>query len=156
MRAEPFRMQYVNANWAGTDRTLGAMGEEEEPGKMALAEQIAPHVPYLRRFSRALTGSQQSGDAYVEALLEAVLADPASISGRNDTKVALYALLCRLWESITVNLKTSEPSDHWERAAQMKLANIEPRPRQAFLLTAVEGFGGDEAASILETDAKGL
>ncbi len=37
---------------------------------MSLAESIAPHLPYLRRFARALTGSQESGDAYVVAVLE--------------------------------------------------------------------------------------
>jgi len=124
---------------------------------MPLAELVAPHLPYLRRFSRALTGSQQSGDAYVEALLETILADPDSArSSDGNTRVALYGLLCRLWESITVNLQGAEPSDRWERAAQLKLANIAPRPRQAFLLTAVEGFSPEEAAEILGTDAEGI
>ena len=48
---------------------------------MNLAANIAPHLPYLRRFSRALTGSQHSGDAYVAALLEALIADPAQFEG---------------------------------------------------------------------------
>ena len=123
---------------------------------MALAELIAPHVPYLRRFSRALTGSQQSGDAYVEALLEALIADPSAFQRETEPRAELYRLLCRLWGSISVNLKSGEPKDHWERAAQMKLANISPRPRQAFLLTAVEGFSAEEVAQILETDSKGV
>ena len=87
---------------------------------MALAELVSPHLPYLRRFSRALTGSQESGDAYVEALLEAIVADPASARKGPDIKVVLYGLLCRLWESITVNLRGEEPSPAWERAAQLK------------------------------------
>jgi DNA-directed RNA polymerase specialized sigma24 family protein/CheY-like chemotaxis protein len=124
---------------------------------MALAELVSPHLPYLRRFSRALTGSQASGDAYVEALLEAIIADPSSIDATGSSiRTRLYALLCRLWESISLNLRASVPSDHWERAAQLKLANIAPRPRQAFLLTAVEGFSVDEAAEILETDDAGI
>jgi DNA-directed RNA polymerase specialized sigma24 family protein/CheY-like chemotaxis protein len=124
---------------------------------MALAELVSPHLPYLRRFSRALTGSQASGDAYVEALLEAIIADPSSIdSGASGIRTRLYALLCRLWESIGLNMQAAVPSDHWERAAQLKLANIAPRPRQAFLLTAVEGFSVDEAAEILETDQAGI
>src|SRR5690606_18071274 len=49
-----------------------------------------------------------------------------------------------------------EPADQWEKAAQSKLASIEPRPRQAFLLTAVEGFSVPEAASILSTDDSGI
>jgi DNA-directed RNA polymerase specialized sigma24 family protein/CheY-like chemotaxis protein len=123
---------------------------------MALAELVSPHLPYLRRFSRALTGSQQGGDSYVEALLEAIVADPASARQGSDMRVVLYSLLCRLWESITVNLRGDEPSVPWERAAQMKLASIAPRARQAFLLTAVEGFNTEEAAKILQTDGPGL
>ena len=31
---------------------------------MALAHAIAEHLPYLRRYARALCGTQKSGDAY--------------------------------------------------------------------------------------------
>ena len=40
---------------------------------MSLSMRIAPHLPYLRRFARAATGSQTSGDAYVAATLESLL-----------------------------------------------------------------------------------
>ena len=40
---------------------------------MSMSSRIAPHIPYLRRYSRALTGSQASGDAYVAAVLEALM-----------------------------------------------------------------------------------
>jgi DNA-directed RNA polymerase specialized sigma24 family protein len=124
---------------------------------MSIAEVVAPHLPYLRRFSRALTGSQQGGDAYVEALLETLVADPAAGGPiERNPRVGLYGLLCRLWGSVRLNLAGSEPRDHWERAAQMTLSNIAPRPRQAFLLTAVEGFSREEAAEILETDEAGI
>jgi DNA-directed RNA polymerase specialized sigma24 family protein len=123
---------------------------------MTVAELVGPHLPYLRRFSRALSGSQKSGDAYVEALLEAIVVDPSTIAGTSNPRVALYGLLCGLWESISLNLSGAEPADQWEKAAQAKLSNIEPRPRQAFLLTAVEGFTPAEAAEILRTDESGL
>jgi hypothetical protein len=111
----------------GVPRPFTAVGEGV--GNMALAELVSPHLPYLRRFSRALTGSQASGDAYVEALLEAIIADPSSIdSGTSGIRTRLYALLCRLWESIGINMQATVPNDHWERAAQLKLANIAPRP----------------------------
>jgi len=29
---------------------------------MSVAEQVTAHLPYLRRFARAVTGSQKSGD----------------------------------------------------------------------------------------------
>src|SRR5260221_7326934 len=117
----------------------GLAGGAGEEFLMGLAELIGPHLPYLRRFARALTGSQKSGDAYIEALLETVIANPHEIEADGgNLRVQLYRLLCRVWQSISLNLQTGTPSDHWERAAQLKLANMQPRPRQAFLLTAVE------------------
>ena len=44
---------------------------------MTLSAAVAPHLPYLRRFARALTGTQASGDRYVAAVLESLIADPA-------------------------------------------------------------------------------
>jgi DNA-directed RNA polymerase specialized sigma24 family protein len=123
---------------------------------MTVAELVGPHLPYLRRFSRALSGSQKSGDSYVEALLEAIIVDPSPVTAAGNPRNALYGLLCGLWESIGLNLAAAEPLDQWEKAAQAKLASIEPRPRQAFLLTAVEGFSVPEAAEILRTDEKGV
>ena len=32
---------------------------------MPKSQIVAQHVPYLRRYARALTGNQASGDAYV-------------------------------------------------------------------------------------------
>ncbi|MBV9692591.1 MAG: response regulator, partial [Alphaproteobacteria bacterium] len=40
---------------------------------MSMTATIGPFLPYLRRYARSLTGSQASGDAYVRALLEAML-----------------------------------------------------------------------------------
>jgi DNA-directed RNA polymerase specialized sigma24 family protein len=119
---------------------------------MSLADIVAPNLPFLRRYARALAGSQGGGDAYVEAVLEAVVADPALIrSGVTNAKVALYRLLCRLWESVSIN-RRPESGTTWERAAQAHLTQIAPRPRQAFLLTTVENFSIDEAAAILDVD----
>ena len=77
---------------------------------MSLAQQVAPHIPLLRRFSRALTGSQQSGDAYVMALLEALIADPDALRTDIPLRVALYHLLCKLWGSLKINLQSSAPT----------------------------------------------
>jgi len=116
---------------------------------MSLAANIAPHLPYLRRFSRALTGSQSSGDAYVAALLETLIADPSQFESGPNIRVSLYRNYCRLWESISLNLKAPGGSPEWEATAQRQLANIAPRAREAFLLMAVEGFNKDEVAAIL-------
>ena len=40
---------------------------------MSMTQTLAPHLPYLRRYARALTGSQAIGDAHVRAALQALL-----------------------------------------------------------------------------------
>ena len=42
---------------------------------MSRSQLVAEHLPLLRRYARALTGNQASGDAYVAAMLEALLQD---------------------------------------------------------------------------------
>ena len=82
---------------------------------MGVADRIAPQLPFLRRFSRALTGSQSGGDAYVAALLEAVIAEPSMIDEDADVRIALYRILCRLWGSLRINNMAETPSGHWEK-----------------------------------------
>lgn len=117
---------------------------------MNLAELIAPHIPYLRRFARSLTGSQSSGDAYVSATLEALVADRSIFPTDVDPKVALYKVFSRLWRSVDVNIADlPPPTDQWEAQARGSLSAITPLPRQAFLLLAVERFSHADGAEIL-------
>ncbi|GGA46422.1 response regulator [Pelagibacterium lentulum] len=117
---------------------------------MNLAEVVAPHLPYLRRFSRSLTGSQASGDAYVAAMLEALVADRSIFPEHLDPKVALYSVFSRMWRSVDINLHSlPETVDPWEAQARKSLKAIAPLPRQAFLLMAVERFSHAEGATIL-------
>ena len=67
---------------------------------------------------------------------------------------ASISMLCRLWNSVSLNLKPDAPADHWEASAQRRIAAIAPRARQAFLLTGLEGFSVAETAAILDTDAE--
>lgn len=105
----------------------------------------------LRRYARALTGSQTSGDAYVAAMLETLIADSSVFNSESDPRVESFRVISSLWSSLSINTEMM-PSDHWERAAGRKLEAITPRARQAFLLVSVEGFSLDETATILETD----
>lgn len=119
---------------------------------MSLAKIIAPHIPYLRRFARSLTGSQPSGDAYVEAVLQALVADATMFNQSVPPRVALYSILIRVWDSVDLNTAISPRTEVFER----RLDAMVPRARQAFLLTTVEGFSVQEAAAILDTDIPGL
>jgi DNA-directed RNA polymerase specialized sigma24 family protein len=117
---------------------------------MTLSMRIAPHLPYLRRFSRATTGSQTSGDAYVAATLEALIADISIFPEATNDRIALYKLFSGLFSSSAVRIPEPASGFAWEKRAAANLANLTPRARQAFLLVAVEGFSHDEAAEVLD------
>ena len=120
---------------------------------MPLSDTIAPHLPYLRRYARALNGTQSSGDAYVVAVLEALVASPDSFDRDLTPRVALYKIFSQIWNSFAVNAANA----HEEQATGMRAVEaLTPRPRQAFLLTTVEGFGMDETAKILGLQAEGV
>jgi DNA-directed RNA polymerase specialized sigma24 family protein len=121
---------------------------------MSLSTRIAPHLPYLRRFSRAVTGSQTSGDAYVAAALEALIADTSIFPEASSDRIALYKLFSRLFSSTAIPIPEPAPGFAWEQRAARNLATLSERPRQAFLLVSVEGFDNDQAAEVLDVDAE--
>lgn len=116
---------------------------------MTTAQTLAAYLPYLRRYARALCGTQAAGDAYVAATLEALTADPAVLSEGN-TKVMLYRAFTGVWNTIAANSREMEGPGNIARAGTPPtLAVLTPLPRQAFLLTAMEGFSHADAAEIL-------
>jgi DNA-directed RNA polymerase specialized sigma24 family protein/CheY-like chemotaxis protein len=122
---------------------------------MSIAQAVTQHLPFLRRYARALTGSQQSGDTYVTAALEALVADPSVVSETTSPRVALYRLFTKIWNSVDIN-GVSEPSTDAKMPVEQRLGHITPLPRQAFLLVALEGFSEEDAASVLEIDVRSL
>ncbi len=117
---------------------------------MSLVQTLGPEIPFLRRYARALVGEQKSGDAYVRAALEALVAGEAELHEKLEPKVALFRVFQSIWESSGGLLQPREDS---MPGVSGKVARISPRNRQAFLLTAVEGFSMSQTASILSTDA---
>jgi len=119
---------------------------------MSLVEQLGPHLPYLRRYARALTGDQRSGDQYVKAALQALAAGEAELEAL-PPRVALYKLFQVIWGATGAKLEnTPERGD----AITQRVLRIPPRHRQAFLLTALEGFTIDEAAQVLDDNAENV
>lgn len=119
---------------------------------MAIAAQIAPHLPYLRRFARAVTGSQKSGDAYVEAVLEALIADVSAFPEASNDRISIYKLFSKLFGSVAVDVADTPSPFAWEQRAADNLLNVTPLARQAFILVAVEGFDEDAVGEILDAD----
>jgi CheY-like chemotaxis protein/DNA-directed RNA polymerase specialized sigma24 family protein len=116
---------------------------------MTLSATVSPHLPFLRRLARALTGSQTSGDAYVAAVLESLIADPAILNAASSPRIALYQTLSRLWGSIPMNGHSDAIQPGWEATVQGRLSHIPGAARQVFLLSAVEGFDRRDIGEIL-------
>ena len=121
---------------------------------MSSSKAVLEYLPFMRRYARALSGRQSSGDAYVAAALEAILADRAAFDAAGSPRVSLYKVLTKIWNSIDLN-DASEPHDA-QLPVERRLAQIERLPRQAFLLVSLEGFSEAEAAEILDTDVAAL
>ncbi len=116
---------------------------------MALAHAIAEHLPYLRRYARALCGTQASGDAYVRATLEAIIADTSVLSPGQPPRVGLYRVFHRIWGSTDTEARSIAGSADEAGGVQKRLQKLTPAHRQALLLTAMEGFNVSETAHIL-------
>jgi CheY-like chemotaxis protein len=130
---------------------LGGNPEQHQEGFMSISQAISAHIPYLRRFSRALTGNQSGGDAYVLATLEAIVADPSRFAAGVDTKTALYKLFLKVWGSMPVNAHVDQSGfSADESGARRNLEAISLRPRVAFLLSALEGFDTTQVAHTLD------
>ena len=119
---------------------------------MSLLARLAPHLPYIRRYARALTGDQASGDQYVRVTLEALAAGERQLDMGLPPRVALYQLFHAIWGVTGAQLEGREDTHAPAEDAGQRLMRLAPRSRQAFLLTALEGFTPSEAAQILTTD----
>jgi CheY-like chemotaxis protein len=121
---------------------------------LSLLARLAPHLPYVRRYARALTGDQTTGDHYVRVALEALAAGDRVLEASLTPRVALYHVFHAIWCSSGAQLESPQEDDFPAAGddTTRRLMRIAPRSRQAFLLTALEGFTPSEAAQILATD----
>ncbi len=116
---------------------------------MSLSTRIAPHLTHLRRYSRAITGSQTSGDAYVRALLEMLIADVSIFPEASSDRIAIFQLYARSFGRLQVAIAPSPSPYAWEQRAAGNLAQVSPVARQAFILAALEAFSPAEVGEIL-------
>jgi CheY-like chemotaxis protein len=118
---------------------------------MSQTASIAANLPYLRRFARALTGSQASGDAYAIATLEAIVQDAGASDGPEDSRLLIYHAFLKIWGSVAINGRTEDNTANPSmRAADRTLEAMTPLPKVAFLLRSLEGFTTSEIAEILD------
>src|SRR5215208_5086604 len=99
---------------------------------MSLGQKLAPHLPFLRRYARALTGSQSHGDNYVRAALEAIVAAPDDFPKEVDVRVGLYRTFQAIWASANYDeIESPAIGAEREAIAQARLQGITPLSRQA-------------------------
>ncbi|UEM19240.1 response regulator [Skermanella mucosa] len=114
--------------------------------------EIVKFLPYLRRYARALLGSQDRGDQYVRVCLEAYLAEPDRIDPAGNIRLELFALFHEVWSLVDETFPEAVP-DLPEGTPGTKViqgvGRLPPRQRQVLLLISLEGFSFDEAARIL-------
>ena len=115
-----------------------------------IVQTIAANLPYLRRYARALTGNQGTGDRYAVATLEALLEDPQAIVDANSAKIALFRAFHLVWSSAGAPL--GQADTELSRRAQNHMASLTTNSREALLLYAIEGFGHDEISRIMQIE----
>lgn len=112
-----------------------------------LAQSISRELPYLRRYARALTGSQTAGDNYAAATLEAILSDRSLMEGE-DTRIALFRTFHAIWQS---SGQPVEPvGDGREGRVQARLRSLTPNSREALLLRTIEELRYDQIALVMQ------
>jgi CheY-like chemotaxis protein len=128
---------------------------------MSIAERVNADLPFLRRFARSVTGSQEVGDAAVVSTLEAIVADPGVLEQQLlPPRVALYrAFLKTLNDAAAIEPAAGGAAPAGGqggtrhsalKAAERKLQTLAPKARQAFLLVAVEEFTPADAARAMD------
>lgn len=122
--------------------------------RVSTSQLVAQHLPFLRRYARALSGSQSAGDTYVTALLETLIAEPGLLDRTADPRVALYSLLTKLWNSVAINAEVDKGPVPIQ--GEQRLGHITPIVRQAFLLVSLEGFSEEDGAAVLNIDIQTL
>lgn len=116
-------------------------------------DQIVRNLPYLRRYARALLGSQTRGDHYVRVCLETLLEEPERIA--RGSRQELFSLFHEIWARLGDKLEAPEVAGSGSVSPfETHVLNLPPQERQVLLLTAVEGFAIAEAADILGVDVE--
>jgi DNA-directed RNA polymerase specialized sigma24 family protein len=115
---------------------------------MSMTDTLGPHLPYLRRYARALTGSQATGDNYVRVALESLLDGNLKLREGLAPRLALYRLFHELWSS---NVHLSGPEGAMGSSVEQRLQAVPADNREALLLTTIEDFSVAEASAILDT-----
>ena len=119
---------------------------------MSFADELKKEVPFLRRYARALTGSQGTGDRYAIAALEAIVADPDAAKTASSARGGLFRAFHTIWSSSGAPVPDEDDVDGGplESKAQWRLRGLAPNTREALLLKTIESFSEEEIAEVMQ------
>jgi CheY-like chemotaxis protein len=115
--------------------------------KMTSTDQLSSALPFLRRYARAATGSQKTGDSLVRATLEAALEDSATRDRIASSQIGLFKAFSSMWSSVDPQGDPS-PAD-LSKPSVSQLGRLPTFRRQALLLNQLEEFSLADTAEIL-------
>ncbi|MCK0120447.1 response regulator [Loktanella sp. F6476L] len=115
-----------------------------------LADQLTIELPYLRRYARALTGAQASGDDLAYETLQRILNDRTALIADTPLRVAVFRIFHQQWTAMATAPSAIDQGDHAH--AQKRLADLAPDSREALLLSTIEEFTSQQVSIILDTD----
>ncbi len=136
------------------------------PALLMMREQLAQHMPSLRRYARALTGNAPDADDLFQDCVERALAHEQSWRGQN-LKAWLFTLMTNQHRNLLRNRRarpqTAPMEDAGEIADPAPVADpleqdrlvralnlISEEGRAVLLLVALEGYSYAEVARILD------
>lgn len=121
---------------------------------MAQTDSLVHELPSLRRFARALCGTQKQGDELVSATLQQISENPQVLREGSSIRVQLFKAFNELWtRTIGGDFLVEQLTLIEQGGVDQSLAAITPLPRQAFLLTALERFDESQVGEILGVNA---
>ena len=116
---------------------------------MTTIETLAPHLPYLRRYARALMGTQALGDAQVRRALSSLSSGERKLPEGAPPRIGLYRTFQSMWSGDASAAQRASTTEETTRPDNL-LRAISPNSRAALLLTTVEAFSLEEAGFILD------
>ena len=109
---------------------------------MPLKSIIAQELPYLRRYARAIMGSQPLGDATVREVLETLIEAPGEFNRNAPPRRELFRVFHRIWSERSVTPLAARGGS--------VIADLPVLARETLMLTAVERFSITDVAHIME------
>ena len=116
-------------------------------------QNIGKHLPFLRRYGRALSGNQTDGDKIAAATLASLLKSSYLFNDALESKVALYSVFQQIWAQSMSEVFVNE-DDALASSAQDHLAKLSSGSRNALLLSSLEQFSIGEVSTIMRTDVR--